>query len=103
MSQTVGAIIGLSIGLIILIAFYAIVYWRRKIAHEKLMISTREAQAHELWLIERRATMTKEQRQAEMNYYNGLRNTPIEQRYNNTYRTGNSLSKDLIGFDLLPK
>ena len=103
MSQTIGGIIGIFIGLVILIAFYAIIYWRRKIAHEKLMNANREAQAHELWLIERRANMTQEQIEYEQSYYKLLQNTPIEQRYNNTYRTGSSLSKDLIGFDLLPK
>ena len=41
MSQTIGGIIGIFIGLVILIAVYAIIYWRRKIAHEKLMNANR--------------------------------------------------------------
>lgn len=56
---------------------------------------------HKEWLVERRANMTQEQRDSEDLYYSKLRAMPPSEVFKP--RTGNSLSKDLLGFDLLPK
>lgn len=60
------------------------------------------AEIEHRYLVEtRRANMTQAQRDSEDDYINGLRNVPENERFKQT--TGNSLSKDLLGFDLLPK
>ncbi|MBP3945128.1 hypothetical protein [Psychrobacter sp. K31L] len=56
---------------------------------------------HQEWVAKRWASMTQKQQDDERHYYSLMRNTPVEQR--RTFITGNSLSKDIIGFDLLPK
>lgn len=70
--------------------------------NKKLIADAEKSEVeHKEWMAKRRAGMTGKQLEDERLYFASLRNTPIEQRRN--YRTGNSLSKDLLGFDLLPK
>lgn len=98
-------IIGWVIGIAI-VAPTSYYFLRRQLRkHDRLLAENKAKNEAEFaeWYTKRRANMTDKQIADEQAYYKLLQNTPIEQRYKNTYRTGNSLSKDLLGFEILPK
>lgn len=74
-------------------------YVERKYSYEKL--KRKQNDEFKEWLTKRRANMTQAQRDSEYLYFSQLRAMPPSDVFKP--RTGNSLSKDLLGFELLPK
>ena len=68
---------------------------------DKWLVDTKAEADYQEWLAKIRANMTQAQRDSEDSYINGLRAMPVKESWKP--RTGNSLSKDILGFDLLPK
>lgn len=96
-------ILGWIIGIAIVapISYY---FLRRQLKKHDRLLSENEAKNQaefEEWCSKRWAGMTDEQRANEKFYNDQLRAMPIEESWKP--RRGNSLSKDMLGFELLPK
>ena len=97
----------LSVALIVAFAIFLSVivitclhfYVEHKYPYEKL--KRKQNDEFKEWLTKRRANMTQAQRESEDLHFSQLRAMPPSKVFEP--RTGNSLSKDLLGFDLLSK
>lgn len=91
-----------SLILILLVVIAFAIRWCLSLNKQNTEISDILAEIdHKEWLTKRRANMTQAQRESEDLHFSQLRAMPPSEVFKP--RAGNSLSKDLLGFDLLSK